>query len=40
MERINGDVNVAAARAAAAAGAKRFVFVSAADFKLPDAVLR
>ena len=43
MHRMNGDVNVALARRFAATSARpapRFVFVSTAPFRLPEAVLR
>lgn len=40
MLKINGGANVEAIRAAAEAGVKRFVFISAHDFGLPGFVLR
>lgn len=40
MQKINGVANVQAIRAAAEAGVKRFVYISAHDFGLPSFVLR
>ena len=40
MLEMNGDVNVNAVHLARSCGVKRFVFISAADFKFPSFVLR
>ena len=40
MERACGDVTIAAAKAAAAAGTEHFVFVSVHDFAFPEAFVR
>eukprot|EP00793_Prasinoderma_coloniale_P003113 PRCOL_00006580-RA len=40
MERLCGDATAEAAAAAAAAGTERFVFVSAHDFRFPEAIVR